>query len=72
MRSNKRQNLQKFLIPLKEIRLATGDFNSKTQIGDDAFGVVYKGQLSDGWQSRIAAFKRFDLNGGFGKNEFLK
>ncbi|KAL7617431.1 hypothetical protein Lser_V15G03247 [Lactuca serriola] len=71
MRSDKRQNLQQFLIPLKEIRLATGDFNSETHIGDDAFGVVYKGQLSDHWQSPIAAFKRFNFNGVFGKDEFL-
>ncbi|CAI9269222.1 unnamed protein product [Lactuca saligna] len=71
MRSHKRQNLQNFLIPLEEIRLATGDFNPETRIRQGAFGVVYKGQLSDRWQNRTATFKRLDRTGGFGENEFL-
>ncbi|XP_023749639.1 uncharacterized protein LOC111897889 [Lactuca sativa] len=64
------ENLNSFLIPLEEIRLATGDFSPETCIGGGGFGKVYRGQLSKQWQNRTAAFKRFDNNGYEGKNVF--
>ncbi|KAI3518235.1 hypothetical protein L1887_06744 [Cichorium endivia] len=64
-------NLESFLIPLKEINLATRDFNPETRIGDGGFGVVHKGKLSELWQDRTVAIKRLDLKGYQGKNEFL-
>ncbi|KAL4578678.1 hypothetical protein LXL04_014807 [Taraxacum kok-saghyz] len=64
-------NLESFLIPLKEINLATQDFNPETRIGDGGFGMVHKGQLSEPWQNRTVAIKRLDLKGYQGKDEFL-
>ncbi|PWA86031.1 death-associated protein kinase 1 [Artemisia annua] len=43
------QKLEDFLIPLKEISLATSDFSKNYRIGDGGFGVVYKGRLSEHW-----------------------
>ncbi|KAL7616039.1 hypothetical protein Lser_V15G04237 [Lactuca serriola] len=65
------QNLERYLIPLKEITLATACFSSKTRIGDGGFGVVYRGQLSEHWKNFIVAIKRLDPQGHQGKNEFL-
>ncbi|KAI3518232.1 hypothetical protein L1887_06741 [Cichorium endivia] len=64
-------NLESFLIPLKEINLATQDFNPETRIGDGGFGVVHKGKLSELWQDRTVAIKRLDLKGYQRKKEFL-
>ncbi|KAI3740585.1 hypothetical protein L2E82_31053 [Cichorium intybus] len=57
---NQYENLERFLIPLKEIILATEDFSSKCQIGDGGFGVVYRGQLSNRGQTRTVAIKRLN------------
>ncbi|XP_023734463.1 uncharacterized protein LOC111882330 [Lactuca sativa] len=65
------QNLENFLIPLKEIYLATQYFSVETQIGDGGFGVIYKGQLSEHRQKCIVAIKRLDQNGYQGRKEFL-
>ncbi|KAI3510464.1 hypothetical protein L1887_17479 [Cichorium endivia] len=63
-------NLESFLIPLKEIKLATGDFNPETQIQDDGIGVIYQGQLSKFWQNRTVAIKRIDWGGKQGEQYF--
>nr|KAJ0226063.1 hypothetical protein LSAT_V11C100035040 [Lactuca sativa] len=65
------ENLNSFLIPLEEIRLATRDFSPETCIGEGGFGKVYRGQLSKQWQNRTATFKRVNHNGFQGKDEFL-
>ncbi|PWA46263.1 hypothetical protein CTI12_AA415020 [Artemisia annua] len=57
-------NLEKFLIPLEEIKLATKNFSPENIIGYGGFGIVYKGQLSERWQNRVAAFKRHVREGG--------
>ncbi|KAL7617429.1 hypothetical protein Lser_V15G03241 [Lactuca serriola] len=71
IRSLEYENLNRFLIPLEEIRLATRDFSPETCIGEAGFGEVYKGQLFKQWQNRIAAFKDFNHNGYKRKDEFL-
>ncbi|PWA46269.1 Protein kinase, ATP binding site-containing protein [Artemisia annua] len=63
-------NLEKFLIPLEEIKLATKNFSPENNIGDGSFGSVFKGQLSERWDNRIAAFKRHDLEGFQGEEQF--
>lgn len=70
IQSHQYQNLESFLIPLEEISLATRDFSHETRIGDGEFGVIYKGKLSQHWQNRNAAFKRYHRTGGFGEQEF--
>ncbi|XP_023734465.1 uncharacterized protein LOC111882334 isoform X1 [Lactuca sativa] len=69
--SHQCQNLESFLIPLEEIKLATRDFSAETQIGDGGFGVVYRGQLSELWKNCVVAIKRLDLKSHQGKDEFL-
>ncbi|KAI3740584.1 hypothetical protein L2E82_31052 [Cichorium intybus] len=61
------EKLERFLIPLKEIILATEDFSSKCQIGDGGFGVVYRGQLSNRGQTRTVAIKRLNPQDGLEK-----
>ncbi|KAI3510465.1 hypothetical protein L1887_17480 [Cichorium endivia] len=60
---NQYENLERFIISLKEITLATEDFSSKCQIGDGGFGVVYRGQLSNRGQTRTVAIKRLNPQG---------
>nr|XP_043611749.1 probable receptor-like protein kinase At5g59700 [Erigeron canadensis] len=62
-------DFKKFQIPLEEIKKATNNFHSDI-IGEGGFGVVYKGQLSEGWQNITAAIKRHNQNGHQGKKEF--
>ncbi|KAJ9558478.1 hypothetical protein OSB04_013092 [Centaurea solstitialis] len=64
-------NLEKFLIPLEEINRATKNFSPETQIGDGGFGMVYKGQLSESWENRMAAIKRLGQKTYQEKDEFL-
>ncbi|KAI3510934.1 hypothetical protein L1887_18075 [Cichorium endivia] len=40
-------HLEKFVIPLEEILLATQNFSPKTQISEGELGVAYKGQLQN-------------------------
>ncbi|GJZ84722.1 protein kinase, ATP binding site-containing protein [Tanacetum coccineum] len=53
-------NLEKLLIPLEEIKLATKNFDPENKIYKRVeFGVVYIGELSKRWKNRKAAFKCF-------------
>ncbi|XP_023772817.1 cysteine-rich receptor-like protein kinase 43 [Lactuca sativa] len=70
-RSHKYEQLESWLIPLKEIKLATGNFNPITQIGEGGFGNVYKAQLSERWENCTVAIKRLDPKSHQGKKEFL-
>nr|GEW54315.1 protein kinase, ATP binding site-containing protein [Tanacetum cinerariifolium] len=64
-------NLEKFLIPLKDIELATEDFQQKNEIAGGEYSKLYRGQLSESWENRTAAFKRFTGYLCDGKKEFL-
>ena len=64
-------NLENLLIPLEEIALATKNFSNENEITDGKFSVVYRGQLSEFWKNRMAAFKRFNEGRRQGKEEFL-
>ncbi|PWA36258.1 protein kinase-like domain, Phloem protein 2-like protein [Artemisia annua] len=55
IRCHLHQNLENPLIPLEEIRLATGNFSDESKIPNTR---VYKGQLSGRWGNRTAAFQR--------------
>ncbi|CAH1440905.1 unnamed protein product [Lactuca virosa] len=63
-------NLESYLIPLEEINRATENFSQQRFIGSGGFGAVYKGQLSERWQNRIAAVKRLGQNSYQGEREF--
>ncbi|KAI3511209.1 hypothetical protein L1887_18355 [Cichorium endivia] len=62
--SSSRVMLEKYLIPLDDILTATTNFSAETLIGDGAFGTIYKGQLSERWENRTAAFRRFSPSTG--------
>ncbi|GJV26296.1 protein kinase, ATP binding site-containing protein [Tanacetum coccineum] len=64
-------NLEKFLIPLKDIELATEEFQQKNEIAGGEYSKLYRGQLSESWENRTAAFKRFTGYLCDGKKEFL-
>ncbi|CAH1440915.1 unnamed protein product [Lactuca virosa] len=68
--SYSRVNLESYLIPLEEINRATGNFSLERCIGSGGFGKVYKGKLSERWQSRTAAIKRLDRDSRQGEHEF--
>lgn len=51
---------------LKDLKRATGNFDSKNELGRGGFGVVYKGLLSN----KEVAVKRLN-NSGDGKQEFM-
>lgn len=70
--SSSRVDLEKYRIPLEEIIRATRNFSSETQIGDDGFGMIYKGQLSEHRKNYTVAIKRFNGNGYQGNSEFYK
>nr|GEX44615.1 protein kinase, ATP binding site-containing protein [Tanacetum cinerariifolium] len=63
MVSHRYQKLEDLLIPLKEINLATCDFDNDSRIGDGGFGVVYKGRLSESWKNQEVAIKRLNKSG---------
>ncbi|GJU80976.1 protein kinase, ATP binding site-containing protein [Tanacetum coccineum] len=71
MGSHRYQKLEDLLIPLKEINLATCNFDNNSRIGDGGFGVVYKGRLSESWKNQGVAIKRLNKSGYQGKKEFL-
>uniref|UniRef100_A0A5B7ASF7 Putative L-type lectin-domain containing receptor kinase S.5 n=1 Tax=Davidia involucrata TaxID=16924 RepID=A0A5B7ASF7_DAVIN len=52
---------------LKELKQATGYFNSKNQLGKGGFGTVYKGLLD----SKEVAVKRFSNDSREGKQDFI-
>lgn len=59
-------NLRQFT--LRELQLATENFNTKNILGQGGFGNVYRGRLSDG---TIVAVKRLkDINGSTGEMQF--
>ncbi|GKE50022.1 protein kinase, ATP binding site-containing protein [Tanacetum coccineum] len=65
-------NLENFLIPLKEIELATEEFDEENEIpAGGEYSTLYRGQLSERWKNCTAAFKRFSGYRCDGKKEFL-
>ncbi|CAH1440498.1 unnamed protein product [Lactuca virosa] len=68
--SSSEVNLENYLIPLEEVNLATKNFSPERYIGGGGFGKVYKGELSERWQNRTAAFKRLAQNSYQGEHEF--
>nr|GEV02726.1 protein kinase, ATP binding site-containing protein [Tanacetum cinerariifolium] len=69
--SQQHRQLEDLLIPFKEIKMASNDFNKNSQIGVGGFGVVYVGRLSERWPNHEVAIKRLDKTGHQGKKEFL-
>nr|GEU77141.1 protein kinase, ATP binding site-containing protein [Tanacetum cinerariifolium] len=63
-------NLENLIVPLKEIKLATGNFSKENLITDGVFGEVYKGKLFERRKNSTAAFKRFIKDRCHGKEEF--
>lgn len=63
-------NLENYRIPLKEIVRATENFSPNAWLGDGGYGVVYKGQLSDLWQSKTVAIKRINENSNQQDDDF--
>ncbi|GKC83328.1 jacalin-like lectin domain-containing protein [Tanacetum coccineum] len=62
------EDLEHIKIPLNDIKQATNNFAYENIIDKDAFGVVYKGELS----GQILAFKRLTNAVGLQKNYFYK
>nr|GEW29033.1 protein kinase, ATP binding site-containing protein [Tanacetum cinerariifolium] len=77
--SSSELNLESFLIPLVEIHLATKNFRSEIKVEQFRTVIqikefcyepnykVYRGQLSERWQNRTAAIKRFNAAGVVGE-----
>ncbi|KAF8035274.1 hypothetical protein BT93_C1332 [Corymbia citriodora subsp. variegata] len=61
-------DLQTGHFTLRQIKAATGNFNSMNKIGEGGFGPVYKGILSDG---TIIAVKQLSSKSKQGNREFL-
>ncbi|GMN43456.1 hypothetical protein TIFTF001_012660 [Ficus carica] len=53
---------------LRQLRVATNNFDSENKIGEGGFGSVYKGQLSDG---TVIAVKKMSSKSGQGNREFV-
>ncbi|PWA25057.1 jacalin-like lectin domain-containing protein [Artemisia annua] len=70
LRSHQNQRLEDFLVPMEDIQMAVGNFSLDQLVGKGGFGSIYKGQLSELWQSRTVAIKRLNQSGYQGKNEF--
>ncbi|KAL7617427.1 hypothetical protein Lser_V15G03248 [Lactuca serriola] len=70
IQSHQYQNPESFLIPLQEISFATHNCSYVNLIGKGEFGKIYEGQLSQHWQNRNAAFKRYHRTAGIGEEEF--
>ncbi|KAK8580576.1 hypothetical protein V6N12_070840 [Hibiscus sabdariffa] len=61
-------DLQTVSFTLKQIKVATNNFDSGNKIGEGGFGPVYKGQLADG---TIIAVKQLSSKSSQGNREFL-
>ncbi|XP_022714577.1 uncharacterized protein LOC111274223, partial [Durio zibethinus] len=61
-------DLQTVSFTLKQIKVATNNFDSVNKIGEGGFGPVYKGQLADG---TIIAVKQLSSKSSQGNREFL-
>ncbi|OWM72996.1 hypothetical protein CDL15_Pgr001110 [Punica granatum] len=59
---------QTVLFTLKQIKVATDDFDPANKIGEGGFGPVFKGQLNDG---TVIAVKQHSPKSGQGNREFL-
>ncbi|GJZ63387.1 reverse transcriptase domain, reverse transcriptase zinc-binding domain protein, partial [Tanacetum coccineum] len=74
--SSSDSNLQKFLIPLEEIKRATNDFSHEIKIGEVSTYVIYpgskyyRGTLSDRWKNRTAFIKRLARHSAITDKEF--
>ncbi|KAH1261626.1 putative LRR receptor-like serine/threonine-protein kinase RFK1 [Glycine soja] len=68
IKGTERQDSQKGIFTLKQIRDATYDFTPDNMIGEGGFGHVYKGQLSDG---TLIAVKQLSSKSRQGNREFL-
>ncbi|KAL8228741.1 hypothetical protein R6Q57_013641 [Mikania cordata] len=53
---------------LKQLKIATNNFNASNKIGEGGFGAVYKGTLSDG---TVVAVKQLSSQSKQGNREFL-
>ncbi|PWA50212.1 Protein kinase, ATP binding site-containing protein [Artemisia annua] len=71
IRSHLHQNLENLLIPLKEIRLATGNFSYAVS-QNKSYDRFYKGQLSGRWGNRTALFKLYGRIRNQAEAEFRK
>nr|XP_007132111.1 hypothetical protein PHAVU_011G067400g [Phaseolus vulgaris]ESW04105.1 hypothetical protein PHAVU_011G067400g [Phaseolus vulgaris] len=60
--------LQMGIFTLRQIKVATNNFNKANKIGEGGFGPVYKGTLSDG---TIIAVKQLSSKSSQGNREFL-
>ncbi|KAI9083601.1 hypothetical protein K1719_034543 [Acacia pycnantha] len=61
-------DLKTGMFTLKEIKVATNNFNTDNKIGEGGFGPVFKGILPDG---RIIAVKKLSAKSRQGNREFL-
>ncbi|CAL8147439.1 unnamed protein product [Prunus armeniaca] len=64
----KGQDMQTGTFTLKQIKVATDDFDPSNKIGEGGFGPVYKGHLPDG---SLIAVKQLSSNSRQGNREFL-
>ncbi|CAI9269368.1 unnamed protein product [Lactuca saligna] len=64
------RTLESYLIPLKEIMLATKDFSRDNWRGEGGFGNIYEGHLSERWHNCTVAIKTHDTQGYQGYDEF--
>ncbi|KAK1422756.1 hypothetical protein QVD17_18042 [Tagetes erecta] len=53
---------------LKQLKIATNNFNASNKVGEGGFGAVYKGTLSDG---TVVAVKQLSSHSRQGNREFL-
>ncbi|KAK1422755.1 hypothetical protein QVD17_18041 [Tagetes erecta] len=53
---------------LKQLKIATNNFNASNKVGEGGFGAVYKGTLSDG---TVVAVKQLSSHSKQGNREFL-
>ncbi|XP_034212565.1 probable LRR receptor-like serine/threonine-protein kinase RFK1 isoform X3 [Prunus dulcis] len=64
----KGRDMQTGTFTLKQIKVATDDFDPSNKIGEGGFGPVYKGHLPDG---SLVAVKQLSSNSRQGNREFL-
>ncbi|KAI7734013.1 hypothetical protein M8C21_017914, partial [Ambrosia artemisiifolia] len=61
-------DLKTLSFSLKQLKIATNNFNASNKIGEGGFGAVYKGTLSDG---TVVAVKQLSSRSKQGNREFL-